>query len=53
MVGVEGKNERVFMFGVSTKASESIITFRDETKSIPQNDNENTFCQTVGIFTYL
>jgi hypothetical protein len=51
MVGVEGNNDRVFLFGVSTKASDSIITFADETKSIPQGDNANTFCQTVGIFT--
>jgi hypothetical protein len=50
MVAVEGKNERVWLFAVSTKASESIITFADGTKKIPQVDNLNTFCQTVGLF---
>jgi hypothetical protein len=50
MVGLDGTNERIWLFGVSTKASESIITYENGDRKIPQKDNENTFCQTVGIF---
>jgi glucan 1,3-beta-glucosidase len=50
MVGLDGANERIWLFGVSTKASDAIITYADGERKILQNENGNTFCQTVGIF---
>lgn len=41
----------VYLFGVSTKASKSMVTSGDGEQLIPQIENRNNFCSTIAMFS--
>lgn len=50
MVGVYGDSSNIWLFLVSTKASNSVVTYANGAKKIPQENNRATFCSTVALF---
>jgi glucan 1,3-beta-glucosidase len=48
---IEVDCSEVYMFGVSTKASKSMITSSDGEQLIPQIENRSNFCSTIAMFT--
>jgi glucan 1,3-beta-glucosidase len=49
MVSIEGNSTSLHLYGLSTKASTSMVTV-DDSSEVQQIDNLNGFCSTVALF---
>ncbi|KAL9027754.1 MAG: hypothetical protein Q9196_003767 [Gyalolechia fulgens] len=49
VVSLECGNKNVYLWGLNTKASTTMVTI-DGTGVVPQDDNRNNFCSTLAVF---
>lgn len=50
MVSLE-QSQAIYMYGLSTVAAENMVEV-DKVALVPAEQNDNSFCQTVGLFEY-